>query len=184
MRANPVKQALKAGKPSVGTWLSLGSITASRFLARCGFAWLTIVPRMQGAFGDGRDLAGGRDLEVGWIILACDAAFGHRDFAGVEYLGQLHGRVNGRTGRWFCCRHRGWSVLHTRLFTGRLLLGGGFAAAVESTTGVSRMTGFKTAASPSPNATAAAPDMVAMGTEVSDEAGFFSERLRRDFGMS
>src|SRR3954452_2167025 len=42
MRSNPVKQALKAGKPSVGTWLSLGSITASRFLARCGFAWLTI----------------------------------------------------------------------------------------------------------------------------------------------
>src|SRR3954471_10242098 len=42
MRANPVKQALKAGKPSVGTWLSLGSITASRFLARCGFSWLTV----------------------------------------------------------------------------------------------------------------------------------------------
>jgi 4-hydroxy-2-oxoheptanedioate aldolase len=42
MRANVVKQALKAGKPSVGTWLSLGSITASRFLARVGFAWLTV----------------------------------------------------------------------------------------------------------------------------------------------
>lgn len=42
MRANPVKQALKAGQPSIGTWLSLGSITASRFLARCGFAWLTV----------------------------------------------------------------------------------------------------------------------------------------------
>src|SRR5260370_1331436 len=42
MRPNPVKQALKSGQPSVGTWLSLGSITASRFLARCGFAWLTI----------------------------------------------------------------------------------------------------------------------------------------------
>lgn len=42
MRANPVKAALKAGRPSVGTWLSLGSITASRFLARCGFAWLTV----------------------------------------------------------------------------------------------------------------------------------------------
>src|SRR5262245_31943699 len=42
MRVNAVKQALKAGKPSVGTWLSLGSITASRFLARCGFAWLTV----------------------------------------------------------------------------------------------------------------------------------------------
>lgn len=42
MRANPVKSALRSGKPSVGTWLSLGSITASRFLARAGFAWLTI----------------------------------------------------------------------------------------------------------------------------------------------
>src|SRR5436189_357567 len=42
MRPNPVKQALKAGQPSVGTWLSMGSITAARFLARTGFAWLTI----------------------------------------------------------------------------------------------------------------------------------------------
>ncbi len=41
MRPNPVKRDLKAGKPSVGTWLSLGSITAARFLARAGFAWLT-----------------------------------------------------------------------------------------------------------------------------------------------
>jgi 4-hydroxy-2-oxoheptanedioate aldolase len=42
MRKNPVKQTLKAGKPSVGTWLSLGNITAARFLARAGFAWLTV----------------------------------------------------------------------------------------------------------------------------------------------
>src|SRR5712691_8098438 len=42
MRANPVKQALLAGQPAVGTWLSLGSITAARFLARSGFAWLTV----------------------------------------------------------------------------------------------------------------------------------------------
>src|SRR4051795_13118629 len=42
MRANPVKKALKAGQPSVGTWLSLGSITAARFMARAGFAWLTV----------------------------------------------------------------------------------------------------------------------------------------------
>jgi 4-hydroxy-2-oxoheptanedioate aldolase len=41
MRPNSVKRALKAGQPSVGTWLSLGSITAARFLARSGFAWLT-----------------------------------------------------------------------------------------------------------------------------------------------
>src|SRR5437660_6516364 len=42
MRANPVKRALKAGQPSVGTWLSLASITAARFMARTGFAWLTV----------------------------------------------------------------------------------------------------------------------------------------------
>ncbi len=42
MRPNPVKKALKEGQASVGTWLSLGSITAARFLARTGFAWLTV----------------------------------------------------------------------------------------------------------------------------------------------
>src|SRR5207237_5398086 len=42
MRPNPVKRALQEGHPSVGTWLSMGSITAARFLARAGFAWLTI----------------------------------------------------------------------------------------------------------------------------------------------
>src|SRR5205809_1868511 len=42
MRKNKVKQALKAGQPSVGTWLSMGSITASRFMARVGFQWLTV----------------------------------------------------------------------------------------------------------------------------------------------
>src|ERR671937_319886 len=42
MRANPVKQALQSGQPAVGTWLSLGSITAARFMARAGFGWLTV----------------------------------------------------------------------------------------------------------------------------------------------
>jgi 4-hydroxy-2-oxoheptanedioate aldolase len=42
MRSNPVKQALRSGQPSIGTWLSLGSIVASRFLARAGFPWLTL----------------------------------------------------------------------------------------------------------------------------------------------
>ena len=41
MRPNAVKQLLKAGQPAVGTWLSLGSITAARFMARAGFNWLT-----------------------------------------------------------------------------------------------------------------------------------------------
>lgn len=42
MRPNRVKQLLKAGKPAVGTWLSLGSIVAARFLARSGFDYLTV----------------------------------------------------------------------------------------------------------------------------------------------
>jgi len=42
MRANPVKRALHAGRPSVGTWLSLASIIAARFMARAGFEWLTL----------------------------------------------------------------------------------------------------------------------------------------------
>src|SRR6059058_845645 len=42
MRPNPVKRAFKEGQPAVGTWLSLGSITAARFLARAGFAFLSV----------------------------------------------------------------------------------------------------------------------------------------------
>jgi 4-hydroxy-2-oxoheptanedioate aldolase len=42
MRRNPVKAALKAGQPQVGTWLSLGSVFAARVMARVGFPWLTV----------------------------------------------------------------------------------------------------------------------------------------------
>jgi 4-hydroxy-2-oxoheptanedioate aldolase len=42
LKENPVKRALKAGKPQIGTWLSLGSIAAARFMARTGFPWLTV----------------------------------------------------------------------------------------------------------------------------------------------
>ena len=42
MKLNPVKRALKEGKPQVGTWLSLGSPFAARFLARVGLPWLTV----------------------------------------------------------------------------------------------------------------------------------------------
>lgn len=42
MRPNPVKRLLKAGKPAVGTWLTLGSVPAARILARTGFDWLTV----------------------------------------------------------------------------------------------------------------------------------------------
>jgi 4-hydroxy-2-oxoheptanedioate aldolase len=42
MKKNPVKAALRAGKPQVGTWLSLGSTFAARLMARVGFPWLTV----------------------------------------------------------------------------------------------------------------------------------------------
>jgi 4-hydroxy-2-oxoheptanedioate aldolase len=42
LKPNPVKRALKAGQPQVGTWLSMGSFVAARFLARTGLSWLTV----------------------------------------------------------------------------------------------------------------------------------------------
>src|SRR4051812_15454095 len=42
MRSNPVKRILREGKPSFGTWLSLGDLFATRVMARVGFDWLTL----------------------------------------------------------------------------------------------------------------------------------------------
>lgn len=42
MKINPVKAKLRHGKPSFGTWLSLGNLHATRVLARSGFDWLTL----------------------------------------------------------------------------------------------------------------------------------------------
>ena len=42
MKKNPVKAALKAGRPQVGTWLSFGNVFAARLMARVGFPWLTV----------------------------------------------------------------------------------------------------------------------------------------------
>ncbi len=42
MRTNPVKQALTEGRAQVGSWLSLSSPIAARFMARAGFDWLTL----------------------------------------------------------------------------------------------------------------------------------------------
>ncbi|QEH38006.1 4-hydroxy-2-oxo-heptane-1,7-dioate aldolase [Aquisphaera giovannonii] len=42
MKSNPVIRALRAGSPQIGTWLSLGSVGAARFMARAGFPWLTV----------------------------------------------------------------------------------------------------------------------------------------------
>lgn len=42
MKINPVKQKLQRGRPTIGTWLSLGNLHVARVLARCGFDWLTL----------------------------------------------------------------------------------------------------------------------------------------------
>src|SRR5947207_1910321 len=42
MRPNTLNRLLRAGKPAVGTWLSLGSVTAARFLARSGFDYVCV----------------------------------------------------------------------------------------------------------------------------------------------
>jgi 4-hydroxy-2-oxoheptanedioate aldolase len=42
MRANPVKARLREGGSTIGTWLSLASPLAARFLARTSFDWLTV----------------------------------------------------------------------------------------------------------------------------------------------
>ena len=42
MKKNPVKAALADGQPQVGTWLSFGSLFATRLMARVGFPWLTV----------------------------------------------------------------------------------------------------------------------------------------------
>ena len=42
MRVNHAKQRLKAGEPSVGTWLSLPSPEAAEYVATLGFDWLVV----------------------------------------------------------------------------------------------------------------------------------------------
>jgi 4-hydroxy-2-oxoheptanedioate aldolase len=42
MKTNTVRAALRRGEPQVGSWLSLGSPFAARYLARVGFPWLTV----------------------------------------------------------------------------------------------------------------------------------------------
>jgi 4-hydroxy-2-oxoheptanedioate aldolase len=42
MKTNPVKEKLRNGQHSFGTWLSLGDLFATRVLARMGFDWLTL----------------------------------------------------------------------------------------------------------------------------------------------
>ena len=42
MRKNYVREKLKRGEPSIGTWLTMASTTGAGLMARTGFDWLTV----------------------------------------------------------------------------------------------------------------------------------------------
>ena len=42
MRTNPVKEKLRNGQPTFGTWLTLGDLYATRVVARLGWDWVTL----------------------------------------------------------------------------------------------------------------------------------------------
>ena len=42
MRKNPVKEKLRNGEPTFGTWLTLGNFLGTRVMARMGWDWLTL----------------------------------------------------------------------------------------------------------------------------------------------
>jgi 4-hydroxy-2-oxoheptanedioate aldolase len=42
MKNNPVRQKLKRGEPSIGTWLTLPDPFSARLMTRMGFDWLTV----------------------------------------------------------------------------------------------------------------------------------------------
>lgn len=70
MRKNPVKAALKAGLPQVGTWLSLGDIVAARMMARIGFPWLTVDLEHSPIGWDRAGLLFGAIADAGCTVLA------------------------------------------------------------------------------------------------------------------
>lgn len=70
MKKNPVKAALKEGKPQVGTWLSLGSVFAARLMARTGFPWLTVDLEHSPIGWDSAGLLFGAIADAGCVPLA------------------------------------------------------------------------------------------------------------------
>lgn len=70
MKKNPVKAALREGKPQVGTWLSLGNVFAARLMARTGFPWLTVDLEHSPIGWDSAGLLFGAIADAGCVPLA------------------------------------------------------------------------------------------------------------------
>ena len=70
MRNNPVKAALKEGQVQVGTWLSLASPLAARYLARTGFHWINLDIEHSPASWETAALIFGAIADAGGVPLA------------------------------------------------------------------------------------------------------------------
>jgi 4-hydroxy-2-oxoheptanedioate aldolase len=70
MKNNPVKAALREGRAQVGTWLSLASPVAARFMARAGFDWLTLDIEHSPANWETAGLIFGAVADAGGVPLA------------------------------------------------------------------------------------------------------------------
>ena len=70
MRTNPVKAALREGTAQVGTWLSLASPLAARYMAHTGFHWLTLDMEHSPANWETAALVFGAIADAGGIPMA------------------------------------------------------------------------------------------------------------------
>lgn len=70
MRTNLVKAALREGQAQVGTWLSLASPLAARYMAHTGFHWLTLDMEHSPANWETAALIFGAVADAGGIPLA------------------------------------------------------------------------------------------------------------------
>ena len=70
MKTNPVKSALREGRAQVGTWLSLASPLAARYMARAGYQWLTLDIEHSPANWETAALVFGAIADAGGVPLA------------------------------------------------------------------------------------------------------------------
>ena len=100
MKTNPVKQKLRRGEPTFGTWLSLGSLHSARVLARSGFDWLTLdIEHSAIDWSHGGDdlRRGGRRRLRAPVPRARGGPLLHQ--TGARRRGVGHRRADGRHGR-------------------------------------------------------------------------------------
>ncbi len=69
MKTNTVRAALKRGEAQVGTWLSLNSPFAARFMAQVGFHWLTVDMEHSPVSWENAALAFGSIADAGCVPL-------------------------------------------------------------------------------------------------------------------